>query len=386
MGYMRFRLTAAVFAVCLVASAQQTLSVEQLASFLRSSISLKQSDKDVASFLSKVKLTQRLDDRAIEEMQGYGIGQKTLHALEELRDRSHDLPAAQPLQPPLPPKPIPPPSSEEQAKTVDDMREYALNYSRNLPDFICTQVTRRYAAAAPGTRYGGPAGGTPSWQKLDELTIRLSYFGQKEDYKLILVNSTPASQDYRNLGGSTSYGDFGTMMKDIFEPESRASFEWDHWGTLDGKLVMAFRYDIEQSRSQWHIMVKDEHADIVPAYHGLVYVNPKTHVIMRVTLVADSLPPSFPVKSAKEILDYRYQEISGHQFLLPLQGEVDMNGGDFLTMNILEFHMYRKYTTESAISYDADITATPPPLPAQKETPVDCKDPKNKDTEACKAK
>jgi hypothetical protein len=388
---MRFRLLAAVFAVSLVATAQQSLSVEQLASFLRSSVSLKQSDREVASYVSRVKLSQRLDDRAIEEMQGYGIGPKTLQALQALRDRTQALAASQPLEPPVQPRLKPPPSSEEQAAIVSDMREYALSYSRNLPDFICTQVTRRYAAARPGTRYGGPAGHSPSWQKLDELTIRLSYFGQKEDYKLILVNSTPASQDYRNLGGSTSYGDFGSMMKQIFEPATQARFEWDHWGTLRTQPVMAFAYHVEQARSQWHVVVKESGQDVVPAYHGLVYVDPQAHAILRVTLEAEGLPPAFPVKNVKEVLDYDFQEISGRNFLLPLKGEVDMDASDFLTMNILEFHMYRKYSAESEIKYDADIGAAPPPPPISddktKETPaVDCKDPKNKDLKECIAR
>ncbi len=62
--------------------------------------------------------------------------------------------------------------------------------------------------------------------------MRLSYFNQKEDYKLILHNNTPTVADYKSVGGSSSYGDFGTMLKKIFDRSSQAHFEWDHWGTL----------------------------------------------------------------------------------------------------------------------------------------------------------
>jgi hypothetical protein len=84
-------LTTAVL-VCLCAAAQTVLSVEQLVSFMRSSIQLKHADKQVAGFLSRVKLTESLDDRTIEELQGYGAGSKTLEALRELRDASAKLP------------------------------------------------------------------------------------------------------------------------------------------------------------------------------------------------------------------------------------------------------------------------------------------------------
>jgi hypothetical protein len=365
---MRFRLVAVVLAVVVLATAQQSLSIEQLAAFLRSSVQMKMSDKEVAGFLAKVKLTQRLDGRAVEEMQGYGIGPKTLQALETLRERTQGMTAAKPIAPVLPPKPIPPPSSEEQAAIIDEVREYALSYTRGLPDFICTQVTRRFAAPATGTRYGGAAGGTPSWQKLDELTIRLSYFGQKEEYKLILVNNSPVSQDYGKLGGATSYGDFGSMMKEIFEPSTQARFEWDHWGTLRGQRVMAFNYSVEQAHSQWHIIARDAGAEIVPAYHGMVEVDKDSHAILRVTLDADSLPAGFPIRRAKETLDYDFQDISGRTFLLPLKGQVEMAGGDYLSLNILEFHLYRKYSAESEIKYDADTTAAPPPIPEDKTT------------------
>ena len=170
---MLSRLVAAVFAVALAASAQG-LTVKQLYSFLQSSVQMKQTDREVAGFLSKAKMIEKLDDRAIEEMEGLGIGPKTLAALHSLRDQSQAFTAAAPVTPDAKPAPKPPPSSEEQAAIIDDVRKYALNYSKNLPDYICTQVTRRYAGAAPGGRYGGKRGDDVSWQLQDTLTIRLS--------------------------------------------------------------------------------------------------------------------------------------------------------------------------------------------------------------------
>lgn len=360
---MLHRLLAAVFAVCLTAMGQ-SLSVEKLIAFLHSSEKLikegKMTDRELAGYLSKVKLTERLDDRAIEELQGAGgIGPKTLDALRGLRDRSQALAAAK-LPPPEPkPVPIPPPSSQEQAQIMTEVREYALNYSKTLPDFICTQVTRRYAAPAPGTRYGGSASSDPTWYLQDTLTIKLSYFEQKEDYKLILVNNTMTTQDYHNLGGSTTTGDFGSMMREIFEPSTQAHFEWDHWGTLRGRRVMAFAYNVAQSRSQWHI-VWEKKLDIVPAYHGLVYVDKETHEVMRVTLEAENIPVDFPIHRASTVLDYDFQQLSGKTFLLPLKSTSVMATSEFLSKNDEEFRVYRKYSAESDIKFD--VTDVPAPL------------------------
>jgi hypothetical protein len=362
------RLLAAVFAVCLVA-AGQSMNVDRLIAFLKSEERMLKegttSDKQLADFLAKVRLTERLDDRTIETLQGTGVyGPKTLEALRALRDKSQSLAAsATPVQ--VEYVQPPPPSSIEQAAIIDHAREYAMAYSKTLPDFICTQVTRRFAA--PTQRSRRDAGMEPSWQLLDTLTIKLSYFGQKEDYKLILVNSRPTTQPYESVGGSTSSGDFGTMMKDILDPASNARFEWQRWATLRDRLTMVFSYKVEQVRSQWHVLYERSY-DIVPAYHGLVYVDAKTRDVTRVTLVAD-LPPSFPVDSAETILDYGYMDISGKRFLLPLKSRVNLAAGGILNRNDTEFLAYRKYSAESDIKFD--VTETPEPLPdsATKETP-----------------
>ena len=387
---MKYRLVAAFFAVALAALGQ-ALSVEKLVAFLQSSEKLiaegKMTDRELAKYLSTVRLTERLDDRTIEEIQGYGkIGPNTLHALQALRDRSQGLAIAKPVAPPVAPTPIPPPSSVEQAAIIDDVRNYALNYSRNLPDFICTQVTRRFGAPKPGTRYGGSPGGDPYWQALDTLQIRLSYFEQKEQYKVILANNTIVNKDYSEVGGSKSFGDFGSMMREIFEPSSKAHFEWDHWGTLRGKRVMAFAYRIEQARSQYRITVDDAKLSIVTGYHGLVEVDPETHVIMRITTEAEGIPESFPVKTVTNVLDYDYTDLSGQTFLLPLKARIDASFSDSLQRIDEEFRLYRKYSSSAEITFDTDA-ATPPPLPEDKtkETPaIDCKNPKNKDAKECK--
>jgi hypothetical protein len=369
---MRYRLLAGMFAVCLVAAAQ-TLSLRELVSFVQSSEKLikegKQTDSELAKFLAKVKLTERLDDRVIEELQSQGIGAKTLQALQALRDRTKDLMAAKPIAPQAPPTPIPPPSSEEQAAILSDVREYALNYSKNLPDFICTQVTRRYAAPMPGTKWGGSALSEPSWQAQDVLQIRLSYFEQKEKYLVVLENNNIINKDYEQMGGSKSFGEFGSMLREIFEPGTEARFEWDHWGTLRGKLVMAFAYHVSQSRSQYRLVVEDAKLSIITAYRGLVEVDPDTHAVMRVSTIAENIPPDFPIRKADDVLDYDYQDISGHTFLLPMKSQVFMTGGEVLTRLDEEFRSYRKYSAEAGITYDTDPL---PPLPDDKtkETPA----------------
>ena len=389
---MRFRRhfcqLGAVIVFCLAAAAQtQTLTLDQLMKFLTSSVELKMTDGDVAKFLGKSKLSERLDDAAIEKLLASGIGPKTLNALRTLRDQSESLAAAKPVAAPPKVQLPPAPNAVEQAAIMEEVREYALNYSKSLPNYLVTQVVRRYQAASTGNRYNAESR-EPSWVQVDLLTVRLSYFDQKEEYKLILHNNSPTQEDFKNVGGATSTGEFGSMLRDVFEPRTHARFEWDGWARLRDQLVMAFHYNVEQANSAWGIEYeKKDH--IVPAYSGRILLDKDTHVVLRITLHADNIPLTFPVKMATTILDYDYTDISGHKFLLPLKSETQMSADGVLSKNDTEFRLYRKYSAESDVKYDI----TPDELPADqtKETPAatkapDCKDPRNAKDPACRKK
>src|SRR6185437_14426157 len=135
----RVRTLAAFFAVCWLAMGQ-TMSVSKLALFLKdaqTSKEFKYTDAEIAKVLKSVKLTEKLDDRTIEDLQGeLKLGPKTVAALHTLRDETQAKQAGAVMGIVMapPPKPAPPQSSEEQAAVLDDVREYAINYSSNLPD------------------------------------------------------------------------------------------------------------------------------------------------------------------------------------------------------------------------------------------------------------
>jgi hypothetical protein len=253
---------------------------------------------------------------------------------------------------------------------MSEVRDYALNYSSTLPDFICTEVQRRSIAPLPGTRNGGPPGSDPHWYAQDTLQIRLSYFNQREQYMVVLANNALVNKDYSEMGGSKSFGEFGSMLKEIFEPSTETFFEWDHWGKLRGKRVMAFRYQVRQDRSKFEITVEGNEAHVVAAYHGLIEVDPSSHVILRVTTEADSLPPGFPVRKAVDVLDYDYTELSGRQFLLPLKAQILMTASDSLQRLDEEFRIYRKYSADSDITFD-----TQPITPLSDDKTKETRDP-----------
>jgi hypothetical protein len=330
------------------------MTVDQLRGFIRSSVQQRLADKDVAGYLKQIKLSNKLDDSTIEDLQGLGAGPKTVEALKVLGTATKDLTPPPPPAPKVVAKPIPPPDSKEQADVLKDVTEYALLYAKNLPNFICTQVTRRYVDPA----------GMEFWHLQDTVLTRLSYFEQKEDYKVVMVNNQAINNlAYNDLGGATSSGEFGSMLKKIFSPESHTRFEWDHWATLRGKRMHVFSYQVAQENSDWAV-VYEKTQRVVPGYRGFIYVDKDTLAVMRVTLQAENIPVSFPVQQASTVLDYDFIDISGKEFVLPLKATLRMRSGKVLVKNDTEFRLYKKFGAE------ATITFAPEPLPEAKEAPA----------------
>ncbi len=350
---MRLRVALLLLGASLCLPAASKLTVEQLISFVRSAIQLKQPDKEVAAYLKTVTLTQRLTARTVEELQGEGAGLKTVEALNALSTASETLtapPTPTPTPTPLPPPP--PPSQEEQEKVLQQARDYAMNYTKSLPDFLCTQVTRRYVDPS----------GMKFWAPTDTLTARVAYVDHKEDYKLVFENNhAVANKSFYSVGGASSAGEFGSMMKDLFDPDTQATFHWVRWATLRGRRAHVYAYEVAQPRSKWHVGYKGELGErsTVPGYHGLVYVDREMLAIVRITLVAD-VPADFPLQDVQDTLDYDLAAISGNQYLLPLKAQVMMRDGRFLSKNDVEFRLYRKFSAE------ATITFTPEELPEDK--------------------
>jgi hypothetical protein len=336
--------------------AQARVSVEQLVSFVQSSIRMKHPDKQVAAYLLKLKLSERLDARTIEEMQGLGAGPAAVEALRKLALGSAGLPApgAKPVR--IAPTPIPPPSRANQTAILERVRQYALHYSKNLPNFICTQVTRRYSDPT----------GLEFWQMNDTLTTRLTYFEQKETYKLVMINNRSTDQSYDSVGGAISEGEFGSLLQEIFDEETGAAFEWLRWATLRGRRAHVYSYRVAQPNSKLRLdYQRTQH--VVTGYSGLIYVDRDTEMILKVTQDADDIPPGFPIGQASTALDYDYTQIAEQTHLLPLKAEVRMRHGKLLTRNNVEFHLYRKFGADTSIQFE-----TPDALPDEKtkEEPV----------------
>lgn len=347
----RSRLPILLFSTAFV-FAQSTMTVMQLESFVRSSIKLHNPDKDVADSLAKIKVTNRLEDQTVEELQAAGAGPKTMAALKKLVIATADLSYALAPPPKAAPVTIPPPSSIEQKQILDQVAEQALNYTENLPNFICTQITQRHMDQT----------GTENYTLADTVQEQLTYFDRNESYKVTMVNGRAVTNvAHDQLGGAISSGEFGTMLRYVFEPSSRTEFGWEKWATLRSRRMYVFNFRVLQGYSRYSIKDEESRHEIIAGYHGLVYADQETKSVMRVMLEADSIPPDFPIQQVAQDLNYDLAKIGDREFLLPLKSEMHLRKGKFLSWNETDFRAYRKFGTESNITFDAPEPAPDKP-------------------------
>lgn len=355
----------AIVFLALPAWPQRAMTATDVIAFVDSQIKLKGDDRATAEFLRGVKLTQKLDVSDVENLQGKGAGVRTLQALRKLSEDSAVLPAAP--APPPPPPVTPPPSAAELSAIRKAMQEYALSYTKNLPNYVCVQTTRR--RIEPTERGYLPQG--------DELQELLTFVDGKETYKVEMVNGkSQPNLKHEQLGGVISSGEFGTLLFNIFDPASGSEFRWDHWATLRGKPMYVFAYSVPQSKgySMYHGESKREYTS---AYQGLIYADVQSKAVMRIKMETTGIPADFPVHEVAITLDYSPTQISGQEYVLPYHFELTSKEIRAETTNRADYRMYQKFGAEASITF-GDIEPIPEDQLKEQRPPSPQKSPSKK--------
>ncbi|MGD1093211.1 MAG: hypothetical protein ABSB35_14625 [Bryobacteraceae bacterium] len=339
----KLRLLGVLLFINVAAHAQRPMTVAQVTTFVQSQIKMKGDDRATADYLlHKVKLTEKLEDRAVEELQGQGAGPKTVQALRKLSEESAGLPAAPPPPaPPPPPPPIPPPDSIEQADALAGMKEYALNYTSSLPNYLCVQTTRRHIE--PTVSGYRPYG--------DVVQEQLTFFDRKETYKVEMIDGkSVANISHEQLGGAVSSGEFGTMLAHIFDAETGAEFDWEKWATLRGHRTYVFSYSVPKSAG-YSMYEGESKREYTSAYKGLIYADRETKAVMRITMVTVDVPADYPIHEVAITLDYNPTKIGDQEFVLPFHFQLDSRAEKAVMKNTADYKLYRKFGAEATITF-----------------------------------
>ena len=251
------------------------------------------------------------------------------------------------------------PSAKEAADILEKTRKNTLEALEEMPDFVVKQQIQRSAAFA----------GTNNFRNLDRLVVAVSYRSTgQEEYKVLsingaLQNNPQAKQSYAETGGTSSTGEFVTVLSKIFKPESKTEFEVVDTDLIRQRRAVVFDYSIERDKAQQQITFFGYIGDsTMTGMKGRIWIDRENFRVLRIESEATEIPENFPVRSAKRTIDYDWVSISDEKYLLPLLSDVRLTSRQrselYETRNLIRFKDYQKYGTE-VIILDEDTEAIP---------------------------
>lgn len=377
--------------VCVVAGmtwpafGAQQVTVEQLKEKLASSGA--ETDEQLASQISEMQLTERLNSQLQVRMKAGLQGDKSRQALIALADESGFLD--------LPPAEIPAeaaPDEGRQRQIAAMVVEYATRINHQLPNFFATRTTTRFEDWPQGLEFKGivPVRYIPP-RMVGKSNGIVTYRNGKEE-----VSDGAAAPKRRatnepkkpatNEQGLYAWGLFGPILATVLVDASHGTLAWSHWEKGESKALAVFRYAVPMEKSNYEVKfccvpvsgIILSLLNRISAYHGEIAVDPDTGTIVRLTLLADldqgdlatlilEAEAGTPLSRADLLVEYGPVEIGGKTYFCPTRsvaisrartlltsksGKAPTLGPTKIFVNDVSFTQYHVFRSESRILMD----------------------------------
>jgi hypothetical protein len=226
-------------------------------------------------------------------------------------------------------------------------RQKTLEAVAEMPDFVVKQIIQRSIAYA----------GTGTFTTQDNLIVAVSYRSTgQEDYKLlsvngILQNDPKPKTSYEEVGGTSSTGEFVTMLAVIFKPESETKFEAVQSDVVRGRNTIVFDFTVEREKADQQLTCKVLLSrSTSTGMKGRIWIDREDARVLKIESEATDIPADFPCPTAKRNIDYDWAVIAGDKYLLPVLSDVRLTRRDhgklYETRNVIRFRNYQKFGTE----------------------------------------
>ena len=364
------------------ALAAKLTTVEQLRQTLAANETAHQSDDVLVQQFANIRLTTRLSSDALRQLAVLSPGPKTTQALHAIAD------AATFLDPP--PDEIPAtaaPGAAEQSAIFDRALHYVVHILPALPNFLATRVTEHYADTMRGLEeqeavqrgelyligvHEAPISYRDGRETDDPIVAAASVAPEKRDHG----KGTKPTSIADHLGGLSSWGEFGPILKVVLGDSIKGKLSWERWEMEDGKPAAVYQFVVDRSNSHYgvsyccEITAEATSAGLSQAkhpillrqigYHGNLEVDPETGSILRLTIVAD-LQSEDPIQRAAMMVEYGPVKIGEHTQICPTHsvsvtvsrievkshGEVD--SAKRMLLNDVQFTNYHRFGSESTV-------------------------------------
>ena len=244
------------------------------------------------------------------------------------------------------------PTELEVTGIIEKTRKKTLEAVEEMPDFVVKQQIQRSAAYA----------GTGNFRNLDKLVVAVSYRSSGEEtYRLLSKNgaiqqSAEAKGSYEEAGGTSSTGEFVTMLATIFKPESDAEFSPVQTDLVRGRETVIFDFSVARDKAKQQVVSGgpgEFTQSTITGMKGRVWIDRKEYRVLKVESEATEIPEGFPIRTARRTIDYDWTTIADEKYLLPLVSDVRLTFREkssvYETRNLIRFTNYQKFGTEIII-------------------------------------
>jgi hypothetical protein len=237
----------------------------------------------------------------------------------------------------------PPPDAAAQQAILDGVRQTAQRYQDELPDFVCTLLTKR-------SEDRGGSGKHFKQRDTDEVEFRL--VGRIPYRKVLKVNNKSASQEpLIGFRSDTLLPIVGFLPDWLLGPDAQTKFAWVRWDTQASQRVAVFHLDVRPSDSK--LTLRNNLGVTTVGLHGLVYVDPAAARVVRLELELE-VPRDgrMDVVESSFDLDYGPALIAGQEFFLPVRTVAQIRTlQGILSKNETEVVRYQKYAADSSVKF-----------------------------------
>ncbi|MEP7074410.1 MAG: hypothetical protein ABI878_01260 [Acidobacteriota bacterium] len=248
------------------------------------------------------------------------------------------------------------PSEQEAAEVLAKAKTATRDALDAMPDFVVKQIIARSAAYA----------GTGNWKPLDSVIIAVSYSTEKgEQYRVLAKDGAPVqgetSNNYSNLEGSTTGGEFVEDLARLFKPDSKTEFKVLTTDVVRNQPAIVYDYEILlENNKGGGVGFKTSNGQSgfsftsVPAGEkGKVWIDRKNGRVLRIEFTATDIPSDFKVRAFDSSIDYDWVEIAGDKYLLPVLSDNRFTSREgaqlFQDRNLIRFKNYQRYGTDVKI-------------------------------------
>ncbi len=209
------------------------------------------------------------------------------------------------------------PSAKESALALEKSREATLTAVTEMPDFVVKQVIQR------GVSYAG----TNNFKNLDRLLVAVSYRSPDvsgangaEEYKVLSVNGVAqpapkARSSYEEVEGTSSTGEFVTVLATIFKAENETKFEPIDTDIIRERKAIVYSFTISAEKKPESISYARIDSTVT-GMQGKIWIDRQNFRVLRVESNASEIPIDFKVRAAKRTIDYDWVTIAGEKYLL----------------------------------------------------------------------